>query len=178
MNPSIKRFLDFNGKRVYFLAADGQWWIAIKPICESLGVKYEHQFEVIKKNHILGQLFRIHGMVAADGRNRKMVCLPEFAVYGWLFKLNSAAKGFEEYQWKCYELLYSHFHGMITLRNELLQERAVCLREAEQLRQELRSNPAYVRLIELDGRAARADKAVRKAYKEIIDGQTSLWDNN
>lgn len=190
MNARIKRFLDFNGKKVYFLAADGHWWIAIKPICDALGVNYERQREQLTKElkglqlppsrGVVepGQLFREQGMLAADGKTRKMLCLPEFFIYGWLFKLRGKTPEFKAYQQKCYEVLYNHFRGMLTLRMELLQERAYCIKRSVELRNELQSNPDYVQLLELDRREAQADKAIRKAYKELVEGQTSLWENN
>ena len=72
MKKDVKKFLEFNGKVIYFVAADGQYWIALKPICEALGVAWKYQHERLKKDKILGQLSREIGMVAADGKLREM----------------------------------------------------------------------------------------------------------
>ncbi len=124
MKQEIKKFLEFKGKTIYFIAADGQYWIAIKSICEALGVHYEHQRELLKNDKILGQLPRHHGVVAADNKLRKMVCLPEFYIYGWIFNIQSASPELLKYKWECYEVLYNYFHGSITGRKSLLQEKA------------------------------------------------------
>lgn len=39
-----EKFLQFNGKTIYFQSYDGQFWIAIKPICEILNVNYNRSF--------------------------------------------------------------------------------------------------------------------------------------
>ena len=172
---SIEKFLDFNGGKVYFLAADGQWWIAIKPICEALGVDFERQRKNLKADPILGQLPSVQTVVAVDGKSRKMVCLPEFHVYGWLFKLRSSAEGFEAFQWKCYELLYNYFHGSITDRNKYLKERTTSRAEAAQLRKALGADPNYTRLQELQGRAKSADKALKQLDQDLVASQMPLW---
>ena len=124
MKTETKKFLEFNGKTIFFVAADGQYWIAIKPICEALGVHYEHQRELLKKDEILSELPRHHGVVAADGKLRKMVCLPEFYIYGWIFNIQSSSPELLKYKWECYGVLYNYFHGVITGRKDLLIQKA------------------------------------------------------
>jgi len=87
-----KKFLEFNGRNIYFLAIDGKYWIAVKPICEALKVNYNRQFQNIKSDPILVQLFAEQQMVAADGKLRKMVCLPEKFIYGWIFTIQSSSQ--------------------------------------------------------------------------------------
>ena len=48
MKNSIRKFLEFNGKVIYFLSKDGEYWIAIKPICEALGVYSPRQQKTIR----------------------------------------------------------------------------------------------------------------------------------
>ncbi len=40
-----QKFLEFNGKNIIFLNVDGTYWIALKPICEALGVDYVRCFK-------------------------------------------------------------------------------------------------------------------------------------
>lgn len=91
MNKKIEKFLQFKGKRIVLLAKRSVWWIALKPICEALGVDYIRQFKKLKENRILSQLLSEQTIVAADGKLRKMVCLPESAIYGWIFQIESNA---------------------------------------------------------------------------------------
>jgi hypothetical protein len=62
-----------------------------------------------------------------------MTCLPEKYVYGWLFKLQSSAPGFEKFQMKCYELLYEYFHGTIARRISTLESKTADELELEKL---------------------------------------------
>ena len=45
-----EKFLQFNGKTIYFQSYDGQFWIAIKPICEVLNVSYNPQVLALKND--------------------------------------------------------------------------------------------------------------------------------
>lgn len=121
---SVQKFLEFNDKAIYFVAADGQYWIALKPICEALNVDYIRQFKNLKEDEILSQLLSEQTMVAADGKVRKMISLPEFYVYGWIFQIQSSSPELLKYKWECYRVLYNFFHGTITGRKNLLSAKA------------------------------------------------------
>jgi prophage antirepressor-like protein len=54
MKQSIERFLQFNGKTLLFLAKDGTNWIALKPICEALGIEYTRTFKNVSADPIIG----------------------------------------------------------------------------------------------------------------------------
>lgn len=124
MKTDSKKFLEFNGKTVFFVAVDGQYWIALKPICEALNVDYIQQFKNVKEDEILSQLLCEHTMVAADGKLRKMIALPEFNIYGWIFQIQSASPDLLKYKWECYGVLFEYFRGAITGRKNLLIQKA------------------------------------------------------
>ena len=174
---SIKKFLKFNGKNVYFVSVDGTWWIAIKPICEALGVDYERQRKNLKDDKILGQLPSMQTVVAGDGRLRKMVCLPEFYIYGWIFKLRSDNPALEEYQWKCYEVLYNYFHGAVTERNNLLRQKTKADLEIEKLEEELEKVPIYQELQKKKKNRIQVKKSLTKMDKQAVSEQLDLWSN-
>ncbi|MBA7556901.1 hypothetical protein ES705_49624 [subsurface metagenome] len=92
MNTKIKKFLEFNGKAILFLSIDGQYWVALKPICEALNLDWTYQLKVLKSHKILGQLWYLHTIVGADNRLRNMVSLPEKYIYGWLFGISSGSE--------------------------------------------------------------------------------------
>ena len=66
MNKSVKRFLQFKSKPLLFLSKDGTFWIAIKPVCEAIGVEYTRAFKNVKEDAIQG-----------DDQVRSFSCLPE-----------------------------------------------------------------------------------------------------
>ncbi|WP_299576604.1 phage antirepressor N-terminal domain-containing protein [uncultured Sunxiuqinia sp.] len=133
MKKEVKKFLEFNGKVIYFVAADGQYWIALKPICEALGVDFEAQRKNLKEDEILAQLPSEQTVVAADGKLRKMLCLPEFYIYGWIFQIQSQSEDLLKYKWECYRVLYEHFHGAIGGRKDLLKEKAKAQLQIDQI---------------------------------------------
>ena len=175
MKTETKKFLEFNGKTIFFIAADGKYWIAIKPICEALGVHYEHQRELLKTDEILSELPRQHGVVAADGKLRKMVCLPEFYIYGWIFNINSASPELLKYKWECYKVLYNYFHGMITQREQLLKTKTLDELEIERLEAELEDSEQYKLIVELKKRNKQKLTQLRNLDKSLVDSQLDLW---
>lgn len=171
MNKRVSKFLEFNGKTLMFLAVDGQYWIALKPICEALGVEYTRTFKNAKANPIYGQLLAVQPMVGADGKARKMVSLPEKRIYGWLMGIQSNAPGLVEYQTKCHDILFDYFHGTITGRKELLSAKAKAQLEMDEVmntldpeqalkydRAKRKLNQVTAQLREMDGEIIQEEK--------------------
>ena len=176
MENSIKKFLEFNGKNVYFLSSNGIWWIAIKPICDALNVDYSRQLRTLKSDTILGQLWSLETIVAADGKLRKMVCLPEKFVYGWIFNIDSSSLKLHDYKWKCYELLYNYFHGTITERNKFLKEKIDVEREMNELKASLSTNEDFIKLKSLESRRIFTKRALDKLDKELVENQITIFE--
>jgi prophage antirepressor-like protein len=105
MKKEIKKFLEFNGKSIHFLAIDGEYWIALKPICEALEVDYSNEIKKIEESVFLTKHLSEHTIVSADGIPQKMLCLPERIFYGWLFKIESDAPGLLEFKRECFTVL-------------------------------------------------------------------------
>lgn len=133
MKNETKKFLEFNGKTIFFITNDGQYWIALKPICEALNVNWNRQFQNLKNNEMLKAMFAVQQMQAPDNQLRNYVSLPEFYVYGWLLQIQSSSTELLKYQWECYKVLYEYFHGTITGRKNLLSEKAKAQIEIDQV---------------------------------------------
>jgi len=175
MNKEIKKFLEFNGKKIFFVAADGKWWIAIKPICEVLNVDYIRQFKNLKEDKILGQLLSDQTIVAADNRLRKMVCLPEFFIYGWIFQIQSNSEELQLYKLECYKVLFTHFHGSITGRRELISNKAKNMFEINVLQKKLEENTDHQRLMELQKQQNQIIQRLKTQDKEVLNEELTLW---
>lgn len=124
MNKQVSKFLESNGKTLVFIAVDGQYWIALKPICEILGINFSRQLRTLKEDPIFGQLWSLQTIVAADEKSRQMASLPEKWIYGWIMQLESKSSELHQYKKLCYEVLNDYFHGTITGRKELLNQKA------------------------------------------------------
>lgn len=175
MKQSIKKFLEFNGKAILFMSIDGQYWVAIRPICDALSVNYNRQYQNVRSHKILRQQFAIQQMVGADLRFRNMVALPEKYVYGWLFSINSRSGALAEYQEKCYELLYDYFHGTIGQRHSILSRKAQDEQELHELESKLKDDTRFVRVQELRGAIVRSGIELKRLDERLISKQLSLF---
>jgi len=123
--------LEINKREILFKYINGQWWIALKPICEALGVNYDRALQNVKSDEILFQLYAKQHMVGADFKNREMVSLPERYIYGWIFSLQSKSEVLIAYKKQCYDILYDYFHNKLVERAASLKEKTSFCHSAE-----------------------------------------------
>lgn len=89
--------------------------VAMKPICDNIGLQWEAQLKRIKRHPVLSATMSIMDMVAEDGRRREMVMLPIDYLNGWLFSVDAnrvkpEIKGrLIDYQRECFRVLSKHF---------------------------------------------------------------------
>lgn len=167
----MKKYFDFHGKPIYFTLVDNEWWVAIKPLCEALGINYNRQFQNLKEDIILSQLFAEQQIVAADQKLRKMLCLPEFYVYGWMFQIQSESESLRKYKWECYRVLYEHFKGMLSERQSLLHEKKQLVSERKEFEKKLSGNQDFQRYQQNLSREAKINTALRENDKRFISSQ-------
>lgn len=97
------------------LIENGEKRVAIRPICDALGVSVQGQLDRLKEDPILGSTIKPSFMVGADGKEREMQTIPFKYVFGWLFRIDSrnvkeeAREAVLKYQMLCYDALYNHF---------------------------------------------------------------------
>lgn len=175
MKNETEKFLQFNGKTIFFLAKDGQYWIGIKPICEVLEINFSRQLRTLKSDEILGQLWSKQTIVGADGKLRKMVCIPERYVYGWIFSLRSESQELLKYKRDCYNLLFEHFHGKITSRETVIGKKTRSQVEYESLIADIRKTPEGQRAYELEKTIRLCNAALKDLDKEIELNQLPLF---
>jgi len=164
----MEKFLQFNGKNILFLAKDGQFWIAIKPICEALNVNFDRQYKNLKKDKILGPAYAIQPMQVPGDQIRNYVCLPEKFIYGWIFQIRSDSPELLKYKWKVYQILFDYFQGTITQRQKLLLEQTEDSRKMAALRAKLTSNPDFLELQKLEARRRNYSKQLKELDSELL----------
>jgi len=109
-----KTLARINQVDIVAIETDGEVHVAIKPICEALGIDSQTQIEKIKKHPILNSTTRLSLAVGADGRDREMQTIPLEYVFGWLFTIDArnvkpeAQESVLRYQQECYHVLYRH----------------------------------------------------------------------
>lgn len=177
MKNSNYKFLQFNGTNIYFLKKDGQYYVAIKPICEALGVDYTAQKKRLSSHPIFSKHRSVQTLVDSVESLRKMVSLPEKFIYGWLFTIRSNSPDLLNYQEECCDVLYSHFHGSITKLSNSVKEKSASQKRLEELNKQLLGNEAYQEKLELEDKIKQTNKTITAIKKEIENEQITLFDN-
>jgi len=94
---------------------NGEKRVAIKPICQALGIDEEPQRKKLNSDPILSSVTSTREATGADGKTYEMVTIPFRYIFGWLFRIDSrnvkeeARETVLKYQVECYNALYNHF---------------------------------------------------------------------
>lgn len=179
MQKVLEHLPVFNGRKILTTLQNGEWYVAVKPICEALEIDYKQQAKNILDDGILAQLSCEHTMVAADNKLRKMTCLPERYVYGWLFSIRSSSPKLLEYKRTCYDLLYNHFHGMLSGRAGFIQEKSEIDSKIEKLEEKLLETEEYKAIQELKAQKSQLSRKMNAQVKEydvaLVSNQGTLF---
>ncbi|EPF6089560.1 TPA: phage antirepressor N-terminal domain-containing protein [Escherichia coli] len=107
-------YVPFNGQQIITAMAAGVAYVAMKPIVENLGMSWGTQQQKLMKQ--LDKFKCIHmNMVAADGKLRKLLCLPLKKLNGWLFSINPEKVRADirdkliQYQEECFSVLHDYW---------------------------------------------------------------------
>lgn len=172
-----QKFLQFNDRTIYFKEINGEYYIAIKPICEILNVDYSRQLRTMKSDEILSLVWSLETIPDKRNRPQNMVCLPERYIYGWLFSIKSNSKELKEYKKQCYDILFSHFNGLILGRKKILQQRANKQYQMAKLEKELMKNPMYMQFLELKHDNQILNKQLKNIDHETLEETPNLFNS-
>lgn len=172
-----QKFLEFNGKTIVFLNKDGVYMIALKPILDALSLESSRYLKRTKRDPFFSTYLDTMS-IQVDGNGniqaRKMTCLPEKYIYGWICFLNGDSKELLEYKKTCYDLLFNYFHGTITGRKELLVERLEIDTKIHSIKQKLQENVQdYKELHELKQKRKRLSGDLNSIDTQLIN-QTEI----
>ena len=105
----------FHGQELALLFdADQQPLVAMKPICENIGLLWQAQFNRIKRDEVLSSAVSIMDIPSPGGK-QKTVCLPLEYLNGWLFGIDVKRVKPEirpqliRYKKDCYKVLAAHW---------------------------------------------------------------------
>jgi prophage antirepressor-like protein/phage anti-repressor protein len=107
----------FHGRTLFSFKHQGEVYVAMKPLVESMGLQWEAQLKRIKRNPIL-----FEGMSMTDiptvGGTQTVAALPLKLLNGWLFGIDTSRikenirEDIINYQRECYDVLYRYWHGL------------------------------------------------------------------
>ena len=110
---------------------NGDKYIAVKPICDLLGVAWEPQFRKLKSDPKFSSVITLRVTTGSDGKQYEMITIPFKKVFGWLYSINAnnvkeeSRENLMRYQEECNDALYNYFarhEGYLKRREQLLAE--------------------------------------------------------
>jgi hypothetical protein len=167
--------LEFNNEKVLFTYQDGQYYVAVKPLCTALGVSHKHQYEVIKADNTLRSEYRNYG-IQVDSQKRKFLCLPEYILYGWLLQVNSNDPKFAEFKTECHKVLYEHFRGTFLGRKSLITQKANLISDNQKIELKLIQILEFKKWRENDKKIEHINTLLRNQDKSTMKESMTLFD--
>ena len=167
--------LEINKREILFKYINGQWWIALKPICEALGVNYDRALQNVKSDEILKDVYAKQHMRDTLNRTQEMVSLPERYIYGWIFSLQSKSEVLIAYKKECYDILYDYFHNKLVERAASLKEKTKKELELEELEKKLAQTEEFKEITKLKSEIKSEKKTLDNLDKEFVKENFDLW---
>ena len=106
--------INFHGDQVFLVEKDGEPYVPTRPICENLGIDWSGQHSKLSGD--IGRWnCRIISMIASDGKNREMLCIPLRKLPAWLFSISTRKVKPElkdkliKYQEECDSVLWDYW---------------------------------------------------------------------
>ncbi|KGQ39950.1 hypothetical protein JP28_12810 [Gallibacterium anatis] len=115
---------EFLGKEITLVDNNGIAYVAMREIVEGIGLSWGSQSIKLHENSKKFNCFDIE-TVGADGKKRKMLCMPIKKLNGWLFSINpnkvraDLKTRLEEYQEECFLALWDYCTEGIARRDEV-----------------------------------------------------------
>lgn len=164
-----------NNVELEMISEGRQKFVAIKPICEALGVAYPPQFQKIKDDVILGSTVTLRVTVGADGKKREMAVLPLEYIFGWLFTINpqnvdpEARESVVAYKLECYNALFNYFINRVNFLEDKAQRVALKTQKRFQIRKEFSTAKSKLHNVEKE-----LTQAVKLTYEEWEKEQSQM----
>lgn len=107
-------YIPFNGQQILTAVAAGVTYVAMRQIVENIGIDWTGQSVKLRK---MKDKFNCRdiSMVAADGKIRKLLCIPLKKLNGWLFSINPEKVRADirdkliQYQEECFTVLHDYW---------------------------------------------------------------------
>lgn len=108
--------VDFHGQALTVITDGDQHLVAVKPICDNIGLSWAGQLERIKRDEVLSTCVRVIRMqLPGDTQARDNTFLPLDMLNGWLFGIDVSRCRKEiqpaliQYKRECYAVLAAHW---------------------------------------------------------------------
>lgn len=112
------QLVPFHGDELTATEIDGELHVAVKPICEAIGLDWSSQVKRMKRDPILSTCMVVTTMqVPGDLQKREVITIPLGHLNGFLFGISvsrlkeSARPALLRYQRECYRVLHDYWIG-------------------------------------------------------------------
>ena len=114
MSSTQLETIQFHNQQLIVLNHENKPYIAMKPVCENIGLDWHAQRQRIHRHHVLSKGEVMITLPSKSG-NQEYLCLPISMLNGWLFGIDTnrvkpeIRQILEQYQLECFDVLYNHF---------------------------------------------------------------------
>ncbi|HAQ20864.1 MAG TPA: hypothetical protein DCR40_16775 [Prolixibacteraceae bacterium] len=116
MENKLIRF--YETKLVTFIDLQGKPFVAVKHICDAIGLNANSALRAIRNHPILGPASSVQYHQVGENQRREYLMVPIEYLNGWLFSIDinkvkpEAQKKLMVYQKECYQVLYNAWFGV------------------------------------------------------------------
>ena len=110
--------VNFRGDELYGFKQDDGVFLAVKPMCEAMGVAWEPQRQRLNRDPVLSKGTFVMKVPFGRGGAQEAVCIKIELINGFLFGIDTSRIKDEAvrervivYQTECYQVLHDHFAG-------------------------------------------------------------------
>ena len=157
------------------VADEKEQLVAVKPVCEILGVDFSAQRTKLKEHPLYSSVMVLSTTTGADGKSYEMVCIPLRYFPSWLFSINpnnvkeEIRENLLEFQIKCNDVLYNYFFR----RAEFAQKKEVAVAKAKEIYDE---KTELVKVARSEQKLAEENfnKALKLTYEDYLADRQQL----
>lgn len=126
MNKNITaaaKVIPFRQSKLLLVNHEGQPFVPMKPVAEGMGLSWQGQHAKLSSGRLASTIKEIL-IVAEDGKQREMTCLPLRKLPGWLMSIHpnkvrpELRDGIIAYQNECDDVLWSYWNDGIAARHD------------------------------------------------------------
>lgn len=114
--------VDFHGHSLIVITAGDQRLVAMRPVCEGIGLAWNGQLERIKRDEVLSEGMRVI-RTPSTGGEQATVCIPLDMLNGWLFGIEvkrcrkEIRPALVQYKRECYAALAAYWNDGIAIKH-------------------------------------------------------------
>ncbi|UEG09402.1 phage antirepressor N-terminal domain-containing protein (plasmid) [Pseudomonas aeruginosa] len=122
-STAASRVIPFRSAKLLLVERDGQPFVPMKPVVEGMGLAWQSQHRKLMAGRFASTITEMV-IVAQDGKQREMTCLPLRKLTGWLMSIHpnkvrpELREGIIAYQNECDDVLWAYWNEGAAVRRD------------------------------------------------------------